>query len=53
MPNRQGKQIVVEGYVKAAHGKAQREWPFIACSDSPFNEVLAPLPLPLSSSPSS
>lgn len=42
MPNRQGKQIVVEGYVKAAHGKAQREWPFIACSDSPFAEVLPP-----------
>ncbi|KAH8902391.1 hypothetical protein BR93DRAFT_904124 [Coniochaeta sp. PMI_546] len=39
MPNRQGKQIVVEGYVKAAHGKAQREWPFIACSDSPFTEA--------------
>jgi RNA polymerase-associated protein RTF1 len=40
MPNRQGKQIVVEGYIKAAHGKAQREWPFIACSDSPFTEVI-------------
>jgi RNA polymerase-associated protein RTF1 len=49
MPNRQGKQIVVEGYVKAAHGKAQREWPFIACSDSPFTEVThsPALPLPL------
>lgn len=51
MPNRQGKQIVVETYVKAAHGKAQREWPFIACSDSPFTEVissslpLSPLPI--------
>ncbi|KAB5571885.1 plus-3 domain-containing protein [Coniochaeta sp. 2T2.1] len=39
MPNRQGKQIVVDTYVKAAHGKAQREWPFIACSDSPFTEA--------------
>lgn len=44
IPNRQGKQIVVEGYVKAAHGKAQRSWPFIACSDGAFTEVLDPPP---------
>jgi len=47
MPNRQGKQIVVEGYVKAAHGKAQRDWPFIACSDSPFTEVFSPFSHPI------
>ena len=26
-------------YVKAAHGKAQREWPFITCSDRGFTEA--------------
>jgi RNA polymerase-associated protein RTF1 len=39
MENRQGKQLVVEGYVKAAHGKAMKEWPFISCSDGAFTEV--------------
>jgi len=39
MPNRKGHQFVVETYVKAAHGKAQREWPFISCSDGAFVEV--------------
>ncbi|KAL2264945.1 hypothetical protein VTJ83DRAFT_7455 [Remersonia thermophila] len=33
-----GHQMVVDLYVKAAHGKAQREWPFITCSDRPFTE---------------
>jgi hypothetical protein len=31
--------MVVDLYVKAAHGKAQREWPFISCSDHRFTEV--------------
>lgn len=31
--------MVVDLYVKAAHGKAQREWPFISCSDRNFTEV--------------
>lgn len=39
IPNRKGHQFVVETYVKAAHGKAQREWPFISCSDRAFTEV--------------
>ncbi|KAK0708370.1 hypothetical protein B0H67DRAFT_590115 [Lasiosphaeris hirsuta] len=38
MPDQSGHQIVVDTYVKAAHGKAMREWPFIACSDRAFLE---------------
>jgi len=34
-----GNQMVVDMYVKAAHGKAQREWPFISCSDRGFAEA--------------
>ncbi|KAK0616267.1 hypothetical protein B0T14DRAFT_243502 [Immersiella caudata] len=34
-----GNQMVVDLYVNAAHGKAQREWPFIMCSDSHFTEA--------------
>ncbi|KAK4142075.1 uncharacterized protein C8A04DRAFT_13540 [Dichotomopilus funicola] len=37
--DRGGHQIVVDLYVKAAHGKAQREWPFITCSDRGFTEA--------------
>ncbi|KAK4100038.1 hypothetical protein N658DRAFT_497753 [Parathielavia hyrcaniae] len=37
--DRSGHQIVVDLYVKAAHGKAQREWPFITCSDRGFTEA--------------
>jgi RNA polymerase-associated protein RTF1 len=29
----------VDSYIKAAHGKAQREWPFITCSDRGFTEA--------------
>ncbi|CAK7272165.1 RNA polymerase-associated protein rtf1 [Sporothrix epigloea] len=35
----QGQMIVTDQYVLAAHGKAQREWPFLACSDSSFTEA--------------
>lgn len=31
--------MVVDTYVKAAHGKAQRDWPFISCSNNKFTEV--------------
>ena len=31
--------MVVDQYIKAAHGKAQREWPFITCSDRGFTEA--------------
>ncbi|KAI1136202.1 plus-3-domain-containing protein [Hypoxylon sp. FL0543] len=34
-----GQNFVTDQYVKAAHGKAEREWPFISCSDSPFTEA--------------
>ncbi|KAK3682098.1 hypothetical protein B0T22DRAFT_530569 [Podospora appendiculata] len=39
MPDQSGHQMVVDTYVKAAHGKAQREWPFISCSDREFTEA--------------
>ncbi|KAK3316698.1 hypothetical protein B0H66DRAFT_604973 [Apodospora peruviana] len=39
MPDSSGQQMVVDMYVKAAHGKAQREWPFIMCSDRDFTEA--------------
>ncbi|KAL2261097.1 hypothetical protein VTK26DRAFT_4714 [Humicola hyalothermophila] len=39
MPDHSGHQMVVDLYVKAAHGKAQREWPFISCSDRNFTEA--------------
>lgn len=29
----------MDQYVIAAHGKAEREWPFIACSESNFTDV--------------
>jgi RNA polymerase-associated protein RTF1 len=29
----------VDLYIKAAHGKAQREWPLITCSDRDFTEA--------------
>lgn len=34
-----GKQFTTTQYVIAAHGKAEREWPFIACSDSRFTDA--------------
>lgn len=40
MEDLRGKQFVTDQYVKAAHGKAVRDWPFIACSDRPFTEVI-------------
>jgi hypothetical protein len=39
MEKRNRQSFVTDQYVKVAHGKAEREWPFIACSDSPFTEV--------------
>ncbi|KAK4133821.1 plus-3-domain-containing protein [Trichocladium antarcticum] len=39
IPDNSGHQMVVDLYVKAAHGKAQREWPFISCSDRHFTEA--------------
>lgn len=34
-----GKQFKTTQYVRAAHGTAERNWPFITCSDSAFTEV--------------
>ncbi|KAK6076819.1 RNA polymerase-associated protein RTF1 [Seiridium cupressi] len=39
MEKANGQAFVTDQYVVAAHGKAEREWPFIACSDSPFTEA--------------
>ncbi|OTA70715.1 plus-3-domain-containing protein [Hypoxylon sp. EC38] len=39
MEKSNGQNFVTDQYVKAAHGKAEREWPFISCSDSPFTEA--------------
>jgi len=33
-----GQTFVTDQYLRAAHGKAEREWPFIMCSESPFTE---------------
>ncbi|KAI1639957.1 hypothetical protein F4809DRAFT_593007 [Biscogniauxia mediterranea] len=34
-----GQSFVTDQYIRAAHGKAERDWPFISCSDSPFTEA--------------
>ncbi|ORY59598.1 uncharacterized protein BCR38DRAFT_59954 [Pseudomassariella vexata] len=39
MEKANGQTFVTDQYVVAAHGKSEREWPFIACSDSPFTEA--------------
>lgn len=38
-----GRPFVTDQYAKMAHGKAIREFPFIACSDSPFTDVRYPV----------
>lgn len=39
MEKSNGQTFVTDQYVKAAHGKAERDWPFLMCSDSSFTEV--------------
>lgn len=39
MEAKNGRPFVTDQYAKLAHGKAVREFPFIACSDSSFTEV--------------
>lgn len=34
-----GRSFITDQYAKLAHGKAERDFPFIACSDSSFTEV--------------
>lgn len=39
MEKANGQNFVTDQYVVAAHGKAERDWPFVACSDGAFTEV--------------
>ncbi|KAI1344687.1 plus-3-domain-containing protein [Xylariaceae sp. FL0016] len=34
-----GQRFVTDQYIMAAHGKVQKEWPFIYCSDSKFTDA--------------
>ena len=34
-----GKTFHTNQYAIVAHGKAEKEWPFLTCSDSKFTEV--------------
>lgn len=34
-----GRSFVTKQYAVLAHGKAEREFPFVACSDSAITEV--------------
>ncbi|KAK4973211.1 RNA polymerase-associated protein rtf1 [Elasticomyces elasticus] len=38
MEGANNKTFVTDLYIIAAHGKAEKEWPFLACSDSKFTE---------------
>ncbi|KAK7932350.1 RNA polymerase-associated protein [Apiospora marii] len=38
MEKKSGQPFVTDQYIVAAHGKAEREWPFIVCSESNFTE---------------
>ncbi|RDW91286.1 hypothetical protein BP5796_02451 [Coleophoma crateriformis] len=37
--NANGKSITTTQYVRAAHGKSEKNWPFFSCSESPFTEA--------------
>ena len=39
MEGQNGMSFMTDQYAIVAHGKAVKEWPFIACSDSKFTEV--------------
>lgn len=39
METANGKHFVTTQYVRAAHGKSEKEWPFISCSNMGFTEV--------------
>lgn len=39
MEGASGRQFITNQYAVLAHGKAEREFPFIACSDSAITEV--------------
>ncbi|KAI2466663.1 plus-3-domain-containing protein [Annulohypoxylon bovei var. microspora] len=39
MSKSNGQTFVTDQYIKAAHGKSERDWPFIICSDSSFTDA--------------
>lgn len=39
MEGTNGKPFHTDQYAVVAHGKAEKEWPFLACSDSRFTDV--------------
>ncbi|GKZ20259.1 hypothetical protein AbraIFM66951_001408 [Aspergillus brasiliensis] len=39
MEGQNGRSFATNQYAVLAHGKAEREFPFVACSDSPFTEA--------------
>jgi RNA polymerase-associated protein RTF1 len=39
MEKENGQTFITTQYVRAAHGKAERDWPFITCSDSSFTDA--------------
>ena len=39
MEGPKGRSFATNQYDVLAHGKAEKSFPFIACSDSPFTEV--------------
>jgi hypothetical protein len=39
METANGKHFVTTQYLRAAHGKSEKEWPFISCSNAHFTEV--------------
>ncbi|KAN0108444.1 plus-3 domain containing protein [Hyaloscypha variabilis] len=39
METSNGKQVKTTQYIRAAHGKSERNWPFITASDSAFTEA--------------
>lgn len=39
MEGSNGKPFHTDQYAIVAHGKAEKEWPFLACSNARFTEV--------------
>jgi hypothetical protein len=45
METANGKHFATTQYLRAAHGKSEKEWPFISCSNMAFTEVYVPVPM--------
>ncbi len=43
METANGKHFATTQYLRAAHGKSEKEWPFISCSNIAFTEVCIPV----------